>query len=208
MSITIWCYTPTVLVQANMTAWDLLKTNYQSSFKWERSPQAIPIKSRAFRVQESSSQIMKNSFLPYQSYSIINFWGLTVCQAVTWVISLDKTLSLVLPLSSWMSLGKLQYVFLFLHVSKMRLIPICLPHRIEISTRDNPRKIIWENVKDYTALICLAEWITLHWPITILTIRWLATFVFPYLESLQFRSALGFFSPQNTGLTCCIFSWT
>lgn len=70
-----------------------------------------------------------------------------MCQAVTWVISLDKTLSLVLPLSSWMSLGKLQYLFLFLHVYKMHLIPICLPHRIEISTRDNPREIIWENCK-------------------------------------------------------------
>lgn len=67
ISITIWRYTPTILIQPNMITWDLLKSNSQSSFKLERSPQATLIKSRTFRVQESFSQIMKNSFRPYQS---------------------------------------------------------------------------------------------------------------------------------------------
>lgn len=45
---TIRCYTPMILIKANMTAQDLLKTNSQNSFRLERSPQATLIKSRTF----------------------------------------------------------------------------------------------------------------------------------------------------------------
>lgn len=92
MSTTISCYTPTLLMKANVTVWDLLKTNSQSSFKLERSSQATLIKSRTFGVRECSSQIMKNSFFPYQSWQHNKLLrAYYEPSSLTGIISSDKT---------------------------------------------------------------------------------------------------------------------
>lgn len=52
---TTWCYVP-IPIKENMTAWDLLKANSPSHFKWEKSAQTTLIKSITFRRQESDHE--------------------------------------------------------------------------------------------------------------------------------------------------------